>query len=106
MTYEQKPRIAIFTNKNAGNPIKKKDGSFVTNSSGENILQSDYNAKITLPEGLAAGEYEINIYKNTAKSGLEYLSGNIKPAFKKIDKHNQDKANAYVEEENLDEIPF
>ncbi len=107
MTYEQRPRIAIFTNKFAGQPIKKKDGSFVTKSNGENLLQSDFSGKINLPEGLPAGDYEVNIYKSVAKSGLEYMSGTIKPAFKKIDKHSQDKGNGYQEQpEDSEELPY
>ena len=107
MTYEKKPRIAIFTNNNAGDPIKRKDGSLVTKTNGENLLQCDFNGKINLPEGLAAGDYEVNIYKATAKSGLEYMSGTIKPAFKKIEKHSEEKGNAYQpQEETEDAVPF
>lgn len=101
MTYEQKPRLTLFINQHEGKPIKKKDGTFVTKSSGEKILQGAFNGKINLPEGLPAGDYEVSVYRSTSKSGLEYLSGNIKPAYvkdKAIDTHNKAKANGYQQQ--------
>ena len=131
MTKEKKPNIVIFTNKEAGQPVKKQDGSFVVNAQGDSFNQSDFTGKIELPEGLPAGNYEVAIYKSTAKSGLEYLRGNIRPAWVKKEgeqdekkfngkefvkkaqnAHNSAKGNGYVpqsnhvEEELSDEIPF
>lgn len=110
MSYEQKPRLTLFTNQNEGKPIKKKDGSFVTKADGEKILQGAFNGKINLPEGLPKGDYEISIYRSVSKAGLEYFAGNIKPAFVKkesVSKHSVDKGNGYQpQEENDSEIPF
>ena len=113
MTYEQKPRLTLFINQHEGKPIKKKDGTFVTKANGEEILQGAFNGKINLPQGLPAGDYEVSVYRSTSKSGLEYLAGNIKPAYlkkdKPIDSHNEAKANGYqqqVEENDDSEIPF
>jgi len=81
---EQKPKIAIFANKQAGQPITKKDGSEVVGSDGKLFLHAHSTGKISLPGGLPAGEYEVAIYKTVAKSGLDYLVGTIKPAWKKV----------------------
>lgn len=113
MSYEQKPRLTLFTNKNEGKPIKKQDGSFVVKADGEQILQGSFNAKINLPEGLPAGDYEVSVYRSIAKSGIEYFAGNIKKAWVKketqIDQHSKAKADAYqsqADEAFDDEIPF
>jgi len=112
MQYEQKPRLTLFINQNEGKPIKKKDGSFVTKSNGENILQGSFNGKINLPEGLPAGDYEVSVYRATSKAGLEYFAGNIKPAFVKregVSKHSEDKANGYAPQSNHaedDSVPY
>lgn len=82
---EQKPRIAIFKNDKVGQPIKKKDGSDVEYN-GRVMLQCDLNGKITLPESLPAGEYEVSIYKQQSKTGLTFYSGTIKAAFKSAKK--------------------
>jgi len=105
---EKKPRLTIFKNERAGQQVTKRDGS-VVEYNGKPILHSDLNCIIDLPEGLPAGKYDVSAYKYTSQKGLNYYSGNIKPAYnpeKKVDQHNQDKANAYVEEENDQEIPF
>lgn len=104
MDYTQKPRLTIFANKYAGLPIKKKDGTFVTDSKGNPINQGNFNGKINLPEGLPAGDYEVSIYKAISKTGGEYMSGTIKKAYvkqdKPIDAHSQDKGNGYAPESN------
>lgn len=82
---EQKPRIAIFKNDKVGQPIKRKDGSDVEYK-GEPMLHCDLNGKITLPEGLAAGEYDVSIYKRQSKAGLTFYAGTIKAAFKSAKK--------------------
>ena len=88
---EQKPRIAIFKNDKAGQSIKKKDGSDVEYN-GRVMLQCDLNGKITLPEALPAGEYEVSIYKQQSKTGLTFYSGTIKAAFKSEKKYNAKEA--------------
>ena len=101
-----KPRIAIFKNKLVGQPIKRKDGTLVEYN-GKQLTHCDLNGKITLPEGLEAGEYEVNIYQNTSKNGLVYYSGSIKPAYKKeIDQHSVDKSNGFQPQEEEEEVPF
>jgi len=108
MAYEQKPRLTLFINQNEGKPIKKNDGSFVTNAKGEQILQGAFNGKINLPEGLPAGDYEVSIYRATSKAGLDYFAGNIKPAFvkkDKVSKHSQDKGNGYQSQDE-DQFPY
>lgn len=109
MEKNYKPAIAIFKNEKAGQPVLKKDGS-VVEYNGNIMLQPFMNGKITLPEGLPAGDYDVGIYQKESKKGLKYYQGTIKPAFKKVDKHNESKANAYVaESEELDlsdDIPF
>lgn len=100
-----KPKLRIFKNKLAGQPVKRKDGS-VVEYNGEDMLHCQLNGTIELPEGLAAGEYEVAIYQNTAKSGLVYYAGNIKPAFKKENKHSVDKGNAYQPQDMGSEVPF
>ena len=114
MSYEKKPRLTLFSNKFEGSPIKKKDGSFVLNSNGEKILQGAFNGKINLPEGLPAGDYDVSVYRATAKTGTEYLSGNIKKAYVKqeISEHSKAKGNGFVaqvndtEEDTSDSIPW
>ena len=114
MQYEQKPRLTLFINKYENQPIKKKDGSFVTKANGDQILQGAFSGKINLPEGLSAGDYEVSIYRSISKAGSEYFAGNIKPAFvkKEVNKHSVDKGNGYApqsnyaEEENDQEVPF
>jgi hypothetical protein len=97
MTKEIKPKIAIFKNNRAP-------------KAGDKFTPPAYNGKITLPEGLPAGEYDVGIYINESKTGLKFMSGNIKPAFKPkepISKHNIDKSNGYQPQETEDdEIPF
>lgn len=100
-----KPKLTIFENKLAGQPIKRKDGS-VVEYNGEAMLHCQLNGKIELPEGLSKGEYEIAIYQNTSRSGLVYYSGNIKPAFKKDNKHSVDKGNAYQPQDEGSDILF
>ena len=122
MNYQEQPRLTIFKNDNAGKPIKKQDNTFVSDSNGNPIKQSELNGKINLPEGLAAGDYEVAIYKKeyTDKKTGELktmYSGRIKKAFVKqdrpIDAHSQSKGNGYAPksnhvEEELDDstIPF
>jgi hypothetical protein len=124
MSSPTKPRLTLFHNKLAGMNIKKKDGSFVTNANGEPVVHGVFNAKINLPEGLEAGEYEVSVYNSTSKAGFEYMAGTIKKAWKKPDgdngsfnakklvedagnKHNQSKANGFVPDVDMDdEIPF
>jgi hypothetical protein len=114
MDYKQQPRLIIFTNKYAGTPIKKKDGSFVEDSNGNPIKQGSFNGKINLPEGLPAGDYEVSIYKAIVKSGVksgeEYMAGRIKKAYvkqdKPIDAHSQSKGNGYAPESNHVEESF
>ena len=80
----------MFPNKTAGKPMVRKDGSEVINpNSGEVINQCDFNGKITLPEGLPAGEYEVNVYRNISKAGNEYMSGKIKKAWVKPEEVKQ-----------------
>ena len=106
--YKKVPTLTIFKNDKAGKQVMRQGQPVEYN--GKPIVESDLNGKISLPEGLAAGEYEIKIYKKTAKTGLAYYSGTIKPAYVKPSKHDQDKANGYQnqgqEEENFDSIPF
>ena len=112
MDYKNEPRLTIFPNGYAGNPIKKNDGTFVTNSKGEPVKHGELNGKINLPEGLPAGDYEVSIYKKeytdkkTGESKTMY-SGRIKKAYVKkvVDEHSRAKADAYVREDNS-EIPF
>jgi len=114
MSYEQKPRVVLFPNNNEGQPIKKKDGTFVTKSNGDQIMHGAFNGKINLPEGLTAGDYDFSVYRGISKTGNEYLAGNIKPAYvkKDVDSHNEAKSNGYapqsnlVEEDSDDSIPF
>lgn len=111
-----KSKLTIFKNNNAGQPIKKKDGSIVEYD-GKPMLQPSLNGKINLPEGLPAGDYEVAIYqyiadKNPDKPPLKYYSGTIKPAFKKTNQHSVDKGNGYapkeksinLNEDNVDDI--
>ena len=107
MQYEPKPRLSLFVNKMAGQPIKRKDGTLVTNTKGNSITHGSFNGKINLPEGLPAGEYEVSVYNTIAKSGLEYLSGTIKKAWvKPTDQNTQDKQNDCQSQSEKDEIPF
>ena len=112
MSYQPKPRLTLFINQHEGKPIKKQDGTFVTKDNGEEILQGAFNGKINLPAGLPAGDYEVSVYRYISKTGLEYLSGNIKIAYvkkDKVDQHSQAKGNGFqpqAEEESTDEIPF
>jgi len=92
MEKQYKPSIAIFKNDKAGEPVKKRDGS-VVEYNGNVMLQPFMNGKITLPEELPAGDYEVGIYQKESKAGLKYYQGTIKEAFKKVDKHNESKAN-------------
>ncbi len=96
-----KPKLTIFKNKKAGQQITKKDGSAVEYN-GNPVLYCDLNGKIELPEGLPAGKYEVAIYKNTAKSGLVYYSGNIKPEYVSEEKQEQPQK----EEELGEDLPF
>ena len=133
MNYNEQPRLTIFKNKHAGEPITKDDGSFVNDSNGKPIKQSELNGKIKLPVllnkdkkpiltsdgsavGLLAGDYEIAIYKRvytdkkTGESKTMY-SGRIKKAYVKKDKaisqHSVDKGNGYQpEQEDSSEFPF
>ena len=103
-----KPKLTIFKNDKVGQPIKKKDGSIVEYN-GEPMLHCDLNGKINLPEGLPAGDYEVSIYKNTAKSGLSYYSGTIKVAWKKSEQSKQpqmSQQDSQAFEELDDIIPF
>lgn len=110
---EQKPRIAIFKNDKAGQPIKKKDGSNVEYN-GRIMLQCDLNGKITLPEALPAGEYEVSIYKQKSKADLTFYAGTIKAAFKSDKKYNakEEVTKAVKKHEDSfnpdlnDEVPF
>lgn len=104
MQYEPKPRLSLFVNKMAGQPIKRKDGTLVTNAKGDSITHGSFNGKINLPEGLPAGEYDVSVYNTTAKSGLEYLSGPIKKAWVKPEENKQEVTQPTVESD--DEIPF
>lgn len=115
MNYKEQPRLTIFKNENAGKPITKNDGSFVTDSNGNPIKQSELNGKINLPEALEAGDYEVSIYKKEytdKKTGQvkTMYSGRIKKAYvkkdKAVDSHNRAKANAYVQEESPEDFPF
>ena len=104
-----KAKLTIFKNNNAGQPVKKKDGSIVEYD-GKPMLQPSLNGKINLPEGLPAGDYEVAIYqyisdKNPDRPPLKYYSGTIKAAWKKVilgkvNSHSKAKANAYVDEED------
>lgn len=76
----EKPRIVIFKNKKAGEVIIRNGSPVEIN--GRQLVEADLNAKINLPDDLSAGEYEVSIYKNTAKNGAVYYSGNIKPSYK------------------------
>ena len=116
MNYTEQPRLTIFKNSNAGKPIKKNDGSFVTDSNGNPIPQSDLNGKINLPEGLAAGDYEVAIYKKeytdkrTGEKKTMY-SGRIKKAFikqdKSVDPHSEAKGNGFQPQQgDGEDVPF
>lgn len=108
-----KAKLTIFKNNNAGQPVKKKDGSIVEYD-GKPMLQPALNGKINLPEGLPAGDYEVAIYqytsdKNPNKPPLKYYSGTIKATWKKpeVSGHSKDKANGYAPSEkklNLNDI--
>lgn len=104
-----KPKLTIFKNEKAGQPIKKKDGS-VVEYNGQPMLQPALNGKINLPEGLPAGDYDIGIYQYESKKGTKYYSGTIKPAWKKPDAHNEAKQNGYQPQEEgdfiSDDCPF
>jgi len=113
-----KSKLTIFKNNNAGQPIKKKDGSIVEYD-GKPMLQPSLNGKINLPEGLPAGDYEVAIYqytsdKNPDRPPLKYYAGTIKAAWKKDDSFKKaakivDKMNAKkpVEEDFDDDlVPF
>lgn len=99
MQYQPKPRLSLFVNKMAGQPIKRKDGTLVTNANGDSITHGSFNGKINLPEGLPAGEYEVSVYNTTAKSGLEYLSGPIKKAWVKPEETQQAASQPDVDDE-------
>jgi hypothetical protein len=112
MNYQEQPRLTIFKNEHAGKPIKKQDGSFVSDSNGNPIKQSELNGKINLPEDLAAGDYEVAIYKKeyTDKKTGELktmYSGRIKKAYVKqdrpIDAHSRAKADAFQPQKDLDD---
>jgi hypothetical protein len=106
MQYEKKQGLLMFPNKGAGKPMVKSDGSMVVNSNtGEVVNQCDYNGKITLLEGLPAGDYEVNVYRNISKNGNEYMSGKIKKAWVKPEDSKQ-AANQPDSEENDQDIPF
>ena len=104
-----KSKLAIFKNDKVGQPVIRNDGSIVE-FNGEPMIHCDLNGKINLPEGLPAGDYTISIYKQKAKTGLNYYAGTIKPAWKKkeeIDQHSVDKGNGYAPKEksiNLNDI--
>ena len=102
MQYEQKPRLTLLINKYENQPIKKKDGSFVTKANGDQILQGAFSGRINLPEGLSSGDYEVSIYRSISKAGVEYFAGNIKPAFvkKEVSQHSIDKGNGYAPQSN------
>jgi hypothetical protein len=110
-----KPKLLIFKNEKAGQPIVKRDGSYVEYN-GQKMLEPDLNGKITLPAGLDAGEYQIAIYRATSKKGSSYYSGTIKPAFDKnktVNSHNKAKSNGYQPQEEVignefdsESIPF
>ena len=109
--YKQVPNLTIFKNDRAGKQVVRNGQPVEYN--GKPIIESDLNGKITLPEGLNAGEYEVKIYKKVSKAGTTYYSGTIKPAYvkkdKAIDSHNQAKANAYQPQEEMQddsEFPF
>lgn len=108
--YKQVPNLIIFKNDKAGQQVIRNGQPVEYN--GKPIIESDLNGKITLPEGLNAGEYEVKIYKKVSKAGKSYYSGTIKPAYvkkdKAIDQHNQAKSNGYQpqEEEMDDSIPW
>lgn len=106
--YKQVPNLTIFKNDKAGQPVVRNGQPVEYN--GKPIIESDLNGKITLPEGLNAGEYEVKIYKKISKAGKSYYSGTIKPAFVKRDKtisqHSVDKGNAYQNQNDMDdELP-
>ena len=108
--YKQIPNLTIFKNDRAGKQVFR-NGQPVEYD-GKPIIESDLNGKITLPEGLNAGEYEVKIYKKVSKAGTTYYSGTIKPAYVKRDKaisqHSVDKGNGYQnqQEEEDDSVPF
>lgn len=110
MEYKQTSNLVLFINSRAGQPALKNGK--VVEYNGKQITESDFNGKITLPEGLPAGEYEVKIYKRQSKAGKPFFSGNIKPAFKKIDQHSQDKSNGYQKDsisqdyDLNDEVPW
>lgn len=104
--YKQIPNLAIFKNDNAGKPAMRDGKPVVYN--GNPIIECDLNGKITLPEGLPAGKYDVKIYKKLSKAGKSFYSGTIKPAYeKKIDAHSKAKADGYQPEPDLDDsIPY
>ena len=62
---------------------------------------------ITLPDGLPAGEYEVNVYRNISKAGKEYMSGKIKKAWVKPEEGEKKAYNSEAApEEDSDSIPF
>lgn len=92
----EKPKLVIFKNKRQPKPEDK-------------FKPSDYNGKITLPEWLAAGEYEVGIFLNefqNKKTGEieKYMSGNIRPAYKKDEQSQPKQSVNSVNEDG--EIPF
>lgn len=104
-----KPRLTIFKNKKAGQPILKNGEPLEYN--GKPMLECDLSGKINLPEGLEAGDYEVAIYKQVSQKGLSYYGGTIKPAFKKKseagEKHYAAKSNGYQPQEDIDDsIPY
>lgn len=116
MNYNEQPRLTIFKNEHAGKPIKKNDGSFVTDSNGNSVKQGDLNGKINLPADLPAGDYEVSIYKKeytdkkTGEIKIMY-SGRIKKAYvrkdKAISQHSVDKGNGYQnQQEESEYFPF
>ncbi len=114
-----KNRLSLFKNKKAGQPIKRKDGSIVEHN-GKVISEPEYRGVINMNiKNPATGEYEamdyeVGVYKATAKSGLVYYTGTIKPSFKgdkqqikPVDNHNVAKGNGYQPDSIIDdEVPF
>jgi hypothetical protein len=115
-----KPRLTIFKNNKAGQPILRNGEPVEYN--GKPLIECDLSGKINLPEGLDAGDYEIAIYKQVSKNGLTYYGGAIKPAFKKKEgdgkfngkkfvaeaqsAHNKAKSNGFAPDDDLDQIPY
>lgn len=103
--------LNIFKNEKANTQIIDRDGKPVSYR-GEPYMHPELNGKFELKEALPIGEYNIAIYKRTAKSGLVYYSGKIKPAYKKEDNNSTAEqkprvakvAAPYVEPD--DDIPF